>query len=96
MIYGRETPPGSPYKLKFDGAELVQIICLLKNASVLIRAKGADQKIGETKNFVVDYEGNPGSVMLYRKWFSEYRFKLAFNEKEIGLIIWILKKAESL
>ena len=52
--------------------------------------------IGETSNFVVDYDCNKRLVILYGKEIpSECRFKLAFDEIEMTAVINLLKQART-
>jgi hypothetical protein len=53
-------------------------------------------RIGETSNFVVDYDDNERFVMLYGKEVpTECQFKLSFDESETRAVIDLLIKART-
>lgn len=53
-------------------------------------------RIGETSNFVVDYDDNERLVMVYGKDVpTECQFKLAFDESETRTVIDLLTKART-
>jgi hypothetical protein len=53
-------------------------------------------RIGETSNFVVDFDGNLRLVIMYGKEVpTECQFKLAFDESETMAVIDLLKQART-
>ena len=94
-VYGKEIPSEAPFKLKLKISETKDMICLLEKAKAVME-KEEVTRIGEGKNFIVDYDGNQKLVMVYGKETSECKFKLAFDESETTAIINLLVKARTL
>ena len=53
-------------------------------------------RVGETKNFIVDFDRQEGIIIIYGKEIPELcAFKLAFNESETKAITELLVKAKT-
>jgi hypothetical protein len=90
-IYGQEISWACPYKIIVSEQEIRSLTDLLENAKITLDNKLMG-KLRETENFFVEVMRNDSKVALYKKWFTEGRFKLMFNQKELELIIKLLKK----
>jgi hypothetical protein len=54
-------------------------------------------QVGETRNFVVDYDNTEKLVLVYGKESpSSHRFKLGLDEKEVSAMINLLKQSRTL
>jgi hypothetical protein len=96
VLYGKEIPEESPFKLRFSMGETVAIYRLLGKALGTIRNSQQSMRVGEKDNFVVDCDGTQRLIMVYQKEKTPLcQFKLAFNEDETMWIIRYLKKAKN-
>jgi hypothetical protein len=89
IVYGKEVPVGSSFKLGLSLGQAIGIRELLKKAIGVMQ--GTERvKIGEEGDFVVDYDGK--LVMLYGKEVqAKCRFKLAFDKDDIIRIVYLLR-----
>ena len=101
-ICGKEFLNGSPFKLRFSISESKTIINFLAKARNMMGNKLVT-RIGETNNFVIDYDGNQKLAMLFENPTQKFQFnlqlcpiKLGFNETETTAVINLLLKARSL
>jgi hypothetical protein len=93
LVYGKDIPYGSHFKLRFNIRQTVAVILMLQQAMGMMWKKQV-RRIGEKAGFVVDYDGS--LVMLYGKEIqAECQFKLAFDVCETMTMIYLLKKAKN-
>jgi hypothetical protein len=65
----------------------------VRRAANLVRVRGRT-RVGETENFIVDFDGEENLVIVYGKEVqTECQFKLAFDKDDIEKIVGLLKKA---
>lgn len=91
IVYGKEVPVRSSFKLRLSRSQAIGISELLKKAIYVTQEKHR-LNIGEKSGFIVDYDGT--LVMLYRKETqTECRFKLALDRDDTTKMVRLLKKA---
>jgi hypothetical protein len=63
-----------------------------KQMASSVKSKGTT-KVGETENFIVDFDGDKKLVIVYGKEVqAECRFKLTFDKDELAKMVDLLKK----
>jgi hypothetical protein len=94
-IYGQEISWDCPFKIIVGAREIGALIALLGDAKIALD-DGITTRVEVIENFVVEVLGDQRLVALYKKSFTEGRFTLMFNQKELELIIKLLKKSYDL